>query len=167
MSSAFTDLAKYFVVEDNNNPWAGTSLESYYRLNPRAKGLAGEKIVQNILKDKYDWDIKPADNSKNLGYDCRINGVKTEIKFSTALERNTKWRFKVNHIGFEKDWEQIICAGINGDGEMKIIMFSKDNFPRDLLTHQQGGQDSQNDDWTVDKQNSAAFFFHPDAKVLL
>ena len=165
--NAFIDLAKYFIVEDNSNPWSGTSLEGYYKLNPRAKGLFGEKVVENILNDIYHWNIEPADNSKNLGYDCKINGVKTEIKFSTALEKNEKWKCKINHIGFEKDWDQIICACVNGDGNMRIVMFSKDNFPKELLSHQQGGKTSQNDDYTVDKQNSYKFLFHDNAAVLV
>lgn len=168
MNNAFTDLASFFPIpEDNSNPWHKTSIEHYYKLNPRAKGLYGEDVVESILIDKYDWDIEACDNSKNLGYDCKINGVKTEIKFSTALERNTNWKFKVNHIGFEKDWENIICACVNGDGQMRIIRFNRDNFPKDLLSHQQGGKSSQNDDWTIDKQNSKEFFFHPNAEVLI
>ena len=90
MNNAFTDLASFFPIpEDNSNPWHKTSIEHYYKLNPRAKGLYGEDVIESILIDKYDWDIETCDNSKNLGYDCKINGIKTEIKFSTALERSS------------------------------------------------------------------------------
>ena len=132
------------------NPWADTPLETYYLLNPKAKGTQGEKIAEAILI-KLGYEVKPRTNSGN---DRLVNNLKTEIKFSAASERNYEWRFTFNHIGFEKDWDQIIFVGVNGDLSIHIVKYDKDKLPKDLLSHQQGGSKSKNDDFMCTGENS-------------
>ena len=84
--------------------------------------------------------------------------LKTEIKFSLATERNYDGKFTFNHIGLKKDWEQIIFVGVNGDGEMKVAKFWKNDLPLYLFTRQSGGNHLSNDDWMITKEQSTILF---------
>lgn len=125
------------------NPWKDTPLEDYYCVQPKIKGVQGEKIAETILKE-LGYDIKPATSSGN---DRLVNGVKTEIKFSAASERNYDWKFTFNHIGFKKDWEDIIFVGVNGDLNIHITKYNKNSFPKEFVSRQQGGKSGDNDDF--------------------
>lgn len=126
-----------------NNPWAGTLLEGYYALNPASKGSKGESIVSEILKS-LDYKVEPR---KNKGHDRIVNDIKTEIKFALAVEKNNDFKCIFNHIGMEKDWDEIILCCVNGDMEVKMVSFTKENFPIELCTRQQGGKTGSNDDF--------------------
>ena len=128
---------------ETNNPWEGTPLERYYTVDPKKKGAQGEKIAMAILEN-LGYDVKPRTNA---GHDCIVNGVKTEIKFSAASKRNYNWQFTFNHIGFEKDWDQIIFVGVNGDLNIHITKYDKNELSMEFLSHQQGGSKSNNDDF--------------------
>lgn len=136
------DCPELFKCE-TNNPWAETPLEQYYALDPKKKGAQGEKIASTILTH-LGYDIKPR---TSVGNDILVNGVKTEIKFSAASKRNYKWQFTFNHIGFEKDWDQIIFVGVNGDLNIHISKYNKNELTKQFLSHQQGGSKSNNDDF--------------------
>lgn len=139
-----TDISELFIC-DSSSPWKGTPLNDFYLLNPKKKGGQGEKIAGAIL-EKLGYDVN-YDVPNNGGYDMIVDGKKTEIKFSLASTRNFIWQFTFNHIGFKKDWEQIIFVGINGDMNIHIVKYDKDNLPQDLLSKQQGGKKGDNDDF--------------------
>ena len=136
------DVPELFEVETNNK-WQDTPLERYYTLNNRAKGEQGENIVQAIL-ESLGYIVEPR---KNSGHDRIVNGVKTEIKFSAATDRNYKWQFTFNHIGFKKDWDEIIFCGVNGDLNIQMVKYSKDEIPLEFFNRQQGGESGGNDDF--------------------
>lgn len=138
------DIPELFIC-DLSSPWAGTPLNDFYSLNPKKKGIQGEKIAGAIL-EKIGYNVQ-YNAPNNGGFDMTVDGKKTEIKFSLASERNFDWRFTFNHIGFKKDWEQIIFIGINGDMNIHIVKYNKNNLPKDLLSHQQGGKTGGNDDY--------------------
>ena len=152
-------VTNYFDEIISTNPWAGTPVERYYALPNSAKGSTGESIVESILKEK-GYDVKPRTNA---GHDRIINGRKTEIKFCLATKRNTNFRTTFNHIGFNKDWEDILFVCINGDGEIASALYSKDNFPHELVHHQQGGNSSGNDDFMISGKQSVDILFNPAA----
>ena len=154
------ELKDYFTL-DNTNPWKNTPLENYYALNPAAKGNKAETIVSNILTS---MGHKVA-NRENAGHDRIIDGIKTEIKFALAAERNCDWGCIFNHIGFEKDWDQILLICVNGDGNIRGVTFNKDTFPKNLLNHQQGGSNSTNDDYMVNSTNSKEILFDSNGVV--
>ena len=145
------------------NPWNGTILEGYYALNPASKGSKGERAVEEILKE-LGYSVKPR---KNAGHDRIINGVKTEIKFALAVNRNNNFQCIFNHIGMEKDWDEIILCCVNGDMEIRMVSFTKDNLPLELCSHQQGGRNGSNDDFMCNATNSYDLLYHENAKVLL
>lgn len=150
------------------NPWIGTPLESYALLDPKNKGSFGEELVKIICRDVYNLNIK---NRTNPGHDAIINGIKAEIKFSAATKRNTKYEFTFNHIGLEKDWERIIFMGVNGDLNERIVWFYKRDIEEILKTstcisHQQGGKNSNNDDYISANKNSQLLMNHPLAKSM-
>ena len=145
-----------------NNPWEGTILEGYYALNPASKGSKGEQTVEEILK-QLGHEVK---SRCNPGHDRVVNGVKTEIKFALAVNRNENFQCIFNHIGMEKDWDEIILCCVNGDLEIRMVSFTKDNFPLDLCSRQQGGSSSSNDDFMCNATNSYSILFHEDAKIL-
>ena len=144
------------------NPWAGTIMEGYYALNPASKGTKGEQIVEELLK-QLGHTVKPR---KNTGHDRIINGVKTEIKFATAVQRNSNFQCIFNHIGMEKDWDEIILCCINGDLEIRMVSFTKEDFPIDLCNRQQGGNKGANDDYMCNANSSYTMLTHKNAKVL-
>jgi hypothetical protein len=144
------------------NPWAGTILEGYYALNPASKGSKGEQAVEEMLK-QLGYDVQ---RRKNAGHDRVINGVKTEIKFALAVNRNENFQCIFNHIGMEKDWDEIILCCVNGDMEIRMVSFTKDNFPLELCSRQQGGKSGGNDDFMCNANNSFDLLYHEDAKVL-
>lgn len=143
------------------NPWSGTILEDYYALNPASKGSRGESIVSEILKT-HNCDVQPR---LNAGHDRIVNGVKTEIKFALAVERNCDFKCIFNHIGMEKDWEEIILCCVNGDLEVKMVSFTKENFPIELCSRQQGGKFSANDDYM--SSDGRSLLEHENAKILI
>ena len=146
-----------------NNPWEGTIMEGYYALNPASKGSKGESVVEEILKS-LGHTVKPR---KNAGHDRIVNGVKTEIKFALAVERNCDYRCMFNHIGMEKDWDEIILCCVNGDLDIKMVSFTKEDFPIDLCSRQQGGNSSSNDDFMCNSTNSCALMANEKAKVYI
>ena len=152
----------YFSEIKPTNPWAGTPVENYYALSNAAKGSAGEQIVENILKEK-GYSVEPRTNP---GHDRIINGRKTEIKFCLATKANNDYKTTFNHIGFNKDWEDILFVCINGDGEIASALYSRETFPHDLIHHQQGGNSSGNDDYMISGKLSADILFSPAAKKL-
>lgn len=137
------------------NPWAGTPCEDFYNLNAHAKGSKFENIISDILKEHGHT----VTDRLNPGHDRLVDGVKTEIKGGLSTDRNNDYRIVFNHIGFEKDWDQIILACVNGDGELVIAAYSKENFPREYIQHQQGGKNSTNDDFMVPANKSKAILF--------
>lgn len=139
-----TDISELFVC-DSSSPWAGTILNDFYLLNPKAKGAKGEEIVVKILKN-LGYTVEET-HMNNGPFDKFVNGKKTEIKFSLASKRNYDWKFTFNHIGFKKDWEQIIFVGINGDLKIHIVKYNKNELPMDFLSRQQGGSSGDNDDF--------------------
>lgn len=132
------------------NKWKDTPLENYYCVSPKQKGAQGEKIAEAILQE-LGYNIKPRTSAGN---DRLVDGVKTEIKFSAASDRNYNWNFTFNHIGFEKDWEDIIFVGVNGDLNIHIVRYKKNELPKDCLSRQQGGKSSNNDDFMSTKEKS-------------
>lgn len=145
------------------NPWKGTPIENYYYLSPSAKGSKAEDIVKMILKE-LGHDVK---NRINSGHDCIIDGVKTEIKFGLATDRNYDYETIFNHIGFGKDWDQILFVCINGDGNIASAMYTKDNFPWDAIHRQQGGTSGGNDDFMIAGKNSYNILFNENAIKLI
>jgi hypothetical protein len=145
------------------NPWNGTILEGYYALNPASKGSKGEQAVEEILK-QLGYNVQ---RRKNAGHDRIVNGVKTEIKFALAVNRNNEYQCIFNHIGMNKDWDEIILCCVNGDMEIRMISFTKNTFPIDLCSRQQGGKDGGNDDFMCNANNSYNLLYHENAKVLI
>ena len=155
VSAIFNDIS-------TANPWENTPLERYCSVNAKSRGAKAEEIVKNILKSN-GYDVKLATDT---GHDCIINGVKTEIKFGLATKRNTDYKVIFNHIGFKKDWEQILFVCVNGDGEIVSALYSRDNFPYDAITRQQGGKSGGNDDFMINGTHSKAVLFNPTARRL-
>lgn len=151
----FNDISK-------ENPWQNTVVENYYYLSPSAKGSKAEALVKEILK-KNNYDVK---DRINIGHDCIIDNVKTEIKFGLATNRNYNYETIFNHIGFEKDWEQILFVCVNGDGNIASALYSKNDFPWDLIHKQQGGNNSKNDDYMIHGKDSKNILFNPKARRL-
>lgn len=150
----------------SDNPWFGTPYERYFQAGAKQKGTLGELIVSLFLKRRG----LEVEKSKNKEYDRIVNGYKTEIKFSCACKRNDNFIFTFNHISFCKDWERIIFCGVNGDLEVKICWFSKEDMKKlldeGILKHQQAGQRNGLDDFCVMNTNSKKLLFHPLAKEM-
>ena len=145
------------------NPWRGTILENYYALNPASKGSKGEQVVEEILKE-HGYIVR---NRQNAGHDRIINDVKTEIKFALAVNKNENFQCIFNHIGMSKDWDEIILCCVNGDMEIRMVSFTKDTFPIDLCSRQQGGKNGGNDDYMCNANNSYDLLYHENAKILI
>lgn len=152
--NAFTDYGDFISTLPDDNPWQGTPFERFYNFPPKKKGVAGEEIVKQMLS-RDGHEVK---KRTNAGHDAIVDGIKTEIKFSLATERNYDGKFTFNHIGINKDWEQIIFVGVNGDGNMHVALFQKENLPLYLFTRQSGGNHLSNDDWMITKEQSAILF---------
>lgn len=152
--NAFSDYADFIHSLPDDNPWQGTPFENFYNFPPKKKGMAGEEIVKQMLTRQGHL----VEKRTNTGHDAIVDGIKTEIKFSLATERNYDGRFTFNHIGMKKDWEQIVFVGVNGDGEMKVATFTKETIPLYLFTHQSGGNHMSNDDYMITKEQSKILF---------
>lgn len=139
------DISELFIC-DSTSPWVDTILNDFYLLNPKAKGAKGEEIAAAILTN-LGHTVEKTNVQNNGPFDRLVDGKKTEIKFSLASQRNYDWRFTFNHIGFKKDWEQIIFVGINGDLNIHIVKYNKDELSMDFLSRQQGGKSGDNDDF--------------------
>ena len=151
-----------YLLDLGQNPWKNTILQGYYALNPASKGSKGEQIVEEILKS-LGHSVKPRINA---GHDRLVDGIKTEIKFALAVGRNTEYQCIFNHIGMTKDWDQIILCCVNGDLEIKMVSFSKEDFPIDMCARQQGGKNGTNDDFMCNSGVSYTMLTHEKAKTL-
>lgn len=155
--NAFVECADWLEKFSCENPWAGTPFEKIYTMPIAKLGAIGEAFAKQYLENKGNT----IEHRLNVGHDCLVNGVKTEIKFSLASNRNYNGYFTFNHIGLDKDWEQIFFIGVNGDGEIYTAMFQKDALPLHLFYKQQGGKNSHNDDYMINGKNSAKLFCLP------
>lgn len=145
-----------------SNKWSGTPLEKYAAMAPKQKGSFSEGVIKQILEDLgHTIEV-----SSNVGHDFVLDGIKTELKFGLATDRNTNWRTMFNHIGLDKDWDQIIFACINGDLKFRIVVIKKDKLSEDLLKHQQGGNKSGNDDYMITGSKAREALFDSNAEVL-
>lgn len=138
------DVKDLFVC-DSTSPWVGTPLNDFYLLNPRKKGDQGEKITASLLSTL--GYVVEFNTTADKDYDLIVDGVKTEVKFSLSSKRNYNWEFTFNHIGFHKNWKQIIFVGVNGDMNIHITKYNKEDVPFELFSPQQGGKKGNNDDF--------------------
>lgn len=147
--------------------WTGTPLETYEHMNPRSKGSFGEEIAKEIIKENYNFNIE---KRTDPGHDAIISDIKAEIKFSAATKRNYDYRFTFNHVGIGKTWKRIVFVGVNGDLNIIIKWFTKDdiisilNEKDSCIKHQQGGKKSENDDYCIMNEDSIRLLNHPLAK---
>ena len=153
-----SNLAKY-----SKNPWSGTLLEGYYALTPKHKGCVGELLVGDILAN-LGYTVA---NRTDAGHDYLINGIPTEVKFALVTDRNDKYECIFNHIGFKKSWEQIILCCVNGDLNLRMVLYTKEQLAQMMLSRQQGGKDGENDDFMTSGKKSAALLFSDKAIVLM
>ena len=154
---------KNYITE---NPWKNTPYEEYYSINNKTKGAVSEIILENILKNIFNFNVSERINE---GHDRIVNNIKTEFKFSLATKRNIKHQYMFNHIALEKDWDRIIFCGINGDLQVDLVWFTKDEIKKILndlnyFNHQQGGEKSQNDDYMSTGLKSTNLINHLKAK---
>lgn len=157
-----TNYINLFTECTINNKWAGTPLEKYAALGTRQRGAFSESAVKQILSE-LGFNIE---SPQNPGHDFIMNGIKTELKFGLTTGRNNNWRTMFNHIGLEKDWEQLVLACINGDLKFRIVLIKRDNLSEDLLQHQQGGNKSENDDYMISGVRARKALFDSNAEVL-
>jgi hypothetical protein len=128
-----------------DNPFANTAWAPYLALHPKRKGSAGERYVEEVLRQQ-GWDVKPRTSTGN---DLVINGFKTEVKFSLA-SKGVKDSFTWNHLACEKDYDRALLVGINVDGEHRWLWFDRKDFCSrwsEAFSPQQGGKKAQNDDY--------------------
>ena len=148
------------------NPWKDTPYENYYSLANKTKGTVGEIILEDVLKNYFNLDIS---DRTNEGHDRTVNNIKTEFKFSLATKRNYQHQYMFNHIALEKDWDRIIFCGVNGNLEIDLVWFTKDEIKKLLndsnyFSHQQGGNKSLNDDYMSTGLKSNKLINHLKAK---
>ena len=156
-------LINKFEECETQNTWSGTSMEKYASLGAKQRGSFAEKVITETLRE-MGYEIN---DPENYGHDFIMDGRKTELKFCLATSRNTNWRTIFNHIGLKKDWDQIILGCVNGDCSVRLVLFSKDNLPILLMTHQQGGKNSDNDDYMISGKSAREVLFHQDAEVII
>jgi len=159
----------YIKNKKTSNKWEGTPLEDYEKLGAKAKGKYGEGVVKFIFEN-YGFKVNPHEK-ENDSYDLIIDGIKTEVKFSGATDRNYDWQFTFNHIAMEKDWERLVLMGVNGDLQYKLIWFTKDEVAeimecKSFLNHQQGGKYSKNDDFMCTSNKATKLMNHVYAKTV-
>lgn len=157
-------LLEYFNEVQLENSWSGTPLEKYHALTPKKKGAYSEKFVRSYLEEKG----YKVENPISSGHDFVLEGKKVGLKFGLATDRNTNWRTIFNHIGLQKDWEEIIFVCVNGDCQVRMVKFTKGNLPKKLLSHQQGGNNSENDDYMINGAKARILLFETEgAEVII
>ena len=152
--NAFLEYADLLAEVEDSNPWAGTPCEKLYTMPTARAGAVGEMIAEKLLAD-LGHEVAPRTSA---GHDRVVDGIKTEIKFSLASRRNYDRQFTFNHIGLNKDWQQIVFIGVNGDGELCVARYAKESLPLSLFVKQQGGHYSANDDYMIYGKNSTKLF---------
>lgn len=85
--------------------WSGSPFAWILTLPSRARGAAGEKIVDSWLTDN-GFSVRPAAHS---GCDRIVNGVNIEIKFST-LWKSGGYKFQQLR---DQDYTSVFCLGIS------------------------------------------------------
>lgn len=168
-----TELLNY--IEFNiKDLWIDTPFKGYVHMNPKQKGEYGERYVHKIC-EKMGLNVERAPTSTS-GHDRKINGIKTEIKFSLAQKdkKNDSIKpnkFIINHVSEKKDWERLIFLGINPDNiEPVLIWFTKEDFQEHLtsevccFSRQQGGKDGENDDYMCSSEKVIKFSEFPFVK---
>ena len=150
--------------------WVKQEFPKYSLLDPKKKGMYGEELFYNLCKKKglnITW------KNDNDDHDFVINGVKFELKYSVASNKDGVGivdKFTFNHIAAHKDWEYLVLMGINPpeglahvrrgyeyEESIRIRVISKHDFVENLdyhleqglIKHQQGGRSGGNDDYMV------------------
>ncbi len=136
------ELEEFLSNKNKNNKWVNTSFEKYSSLTTKSKGDFGELFVKKYLSMKGHQITK----RQNLGHDCFVDGIKTEIKFSLDGV--------INHVAIHKDWERIIFCFIKMPEEDSLFLYmNKVDFIQHMkgeysvFNRQQGGKNSNNDDY--------------------
>lgn len=151
--------------------WVKQHAPNYYSLDAKNKGKYGEKFFNSYCENLQGVNITWNDN--NDDHDFVVNGLKIELKFSFA-----SWvkgaahydKFTFNHIAKHKDWDYLVLIGINPpesiahlrkghkyEETVRAYAISKHDFlenydyniENNLLSVQQGGKASGNDDHMV------------------
>ena len=154
--------------------WQLSKFYNWQSQGNKEKGVTGEKFVASVLSSNgYTQNTGGGGSSS---YDLRFSDKRIEVKTSFAMKNAGTIvydMFKWQHIGIHKNWDYIAFLGINPESslncrirrgwranpqEVNLLWFSKDDILQfikaGLLTIQQGGQASDNDDyWTI-----ASFF---------
>jgi hypothetical protein len=131
---------------DIDDPWIGTQYEGYLKLSNTQMGAFGEILVSKIMQKKGS-EVYPR---RNREHDRIIDGYKTEIKFSLSMKTDY---FTFNHLACHKDWERLILLGVNPNDHFRINWICKEDFVKNInsnncvFNHQQGGKNSENDDY--------------------
>lgn len=136
------------------DPWRGTVYANLRNLSNKKKGEFGEILATNhaIQKGFTVVGVPP-----DIGHDRIFNGLRTEIKFSQAIQVRLAAgkvhrdnNFVINHLGMDKDWERFVFIGLNTDSTFVIMQFTRENAGgvlEDYFRPQQGGSDGNNDDF--------------------
>ena len=94
-----------------------------------------------------------------------LGGSESGSISGSLIEKNYNFKCIFNHIGMEKDWDEIILCCINGDLKIKMVSFTKENFPINLCARQQGGNSGKNDDFMC--ANGHKLLEHENAHILI
>lgn len=177
INQLFEDGRLNAILTDNlHNNWKGTLFESYVNLSTKNKGVFGEALVEQFMKNLGCSASSPT----NVGHDRIFDGYKTEIKFSLANSPMDKKlgkklinpdEFTFNHIAQYKDWDRLRFFGINPESsqdrvnwkpgarppQFRALFMTKVDFqkhlPSSVFSRQQGGNSGGNDDYMVGGYN--------------
>ena len=136
------------------DPWKGTVYANLRNVSNKKKGDFGEMLATNhAIQNGFTVVGVPPD----IGHDRIFNDLRTEIKFSQAVQvRRVAGKvhkdnnFVINHLGMHKDWERFVFMGLNTDSTFVIMHFTRENAEgvvADYFRPQQGGSGSNNDDF--------------------
>ena len=134
--------------------FVGTAFEELAKCPNGVKGSHYEKMAAHILATDYVISERT-----NPGHDLRLDMHKTEIK--GALSKKGSWSPNCifNHIGLNKDWEEIWFLCCTPQNKIFVARHNRQTLKRlGILSHQQGGKKSENDDYMISAAKSALLF---------
>ena len=131
------------------DPWANTVFAGWKTLHNSTKGAIGEQLIEEFFTSKNSVVTPRSD----AGHDRIIDGFRTEIKFSLAVNAKTGQNEPIfNHISLEKSWDILILCYVDiNDMTLKGCWAFKEDFKDffHMLKKQQGGKKSDNDDFMI------------------
>ena len=138
---------------DDDLPWEGSPFAWIRRRPSRSIGAIGENLVEGYFAARGFEVTRSSDTDS----DRIINGLRTEIKFSSLWESGTYTFQQIR----DQNYDVLVCLGVSPFNAHCWVLLKSvimEHWGTDRLPHQHGGQRGRDTVWlTFDPDDAPAW----------